>query len=179
LAEHYVDQLQSCADENSLMFWQSWARLYRHALDLRRGGASAAAGAGQGWHVSQIDMAATLHPDLVSDEAVVRAAARLNAWCAPEVMRVVAQRALATLGAEAAKKQLQEALALANAQGAPAWALRCALSLARMAGPERSDLAGSLSSALAACEANGPTRDTREAGNLLAAWGVEAAAAGT
>lgn len=52
-------------------------------------------------------------------------------WCAPEVLRVYAEHALAD-DPSGAQALLLEALDLARQQGALAWELRCADSLARL-----------------------------------------------
>ena len=164
LAARYVAELQACTDAHSLVFWQSWPSLYAQVLARRRDPSNAGA-LKMPTHVSQIDMLATLHPDFVGDEAIARAQSGASEWCAPEVLRVMAERS--TGDAEAAERLLREALTRAQKQDAHAWSLRCATSLAKLLQHRRGEEARELlARALATC--NEDTFDAREATHLLA-----------
>jgi len=199
LAEQRVAELGACVEAHSLLFWQSWPPLFRRALAARRGDAAACVLDEATLHFSHIDMLATLHPAFVGPAVQQRVAQGANRWCAPEVQRVLAQRALQADGAERADgadgadgaergpalQALQATLAAAQAQGAHGWALRCAYSLAEalladgMSGPARELLL----TALAPIQGGGSSGDVRRAQRLIerlaAGAGAAAPAAGT
>ncbi|MFZ4285159.1 ATP-binding protein [Variovorax sp. HJSM1_2] len=134
VAQAYVDELQECADGHSLVFWQSWPRVYRAAI-LKRAQPAGQAGVldESGIQISQIDTLATLHPDYVGAAAVARAQAMVNAWCAPEILRVQGLRAWRVAGERGAGEGLlRQSIALATQQGATAWRLRSATDLAEL-----------------------------------------------
>jgi predicted ATPase len=80
----------------------------------------------------QVDVLATLHPRLLSARAVARAEGGNAGWCRAEVMRSRGE-ALWLAGSDGHAEQLFErALAIAVEQGAAAWQLRAATSLARL-----------------------------------------------
>jgi predicted ATPase/DNA-binding winged helix-turn-helix (wHTH) protein len=80
----------------------------------------------------QIDVLATLHPRLLTARAIARAEAGSAGWSSAEVLRSWGE-ALWQAGSEEQAGQLFErALAIAGGQGAGAWELRAASSLARL-----------------------------------------------
>lgn len=80
----------------------------------------------------QVDVLATLHPRLLSARAIARAEGGSAGWSRAEVMRSWGETLLLA-GAEGQAEQLFErALAIAAEQGADAWELRAATSLARL-----------------------------------------------
>lgn len=98
------------------------------------------------------------------------------AWCAPEIWRQHALRRWAA-GADAeAQTLLGGACALARSQGATAWALRGATSLARLleAQGRRDEALAALGPVYAEFREGADTADLRAAAALLAAWGGHA-----
>ncbi|WP_431052526.1 ATP-binding protein [Roseateles sp. L2-2] len=109
-------------------FWIAWPHLYCKALALR--GLDVAAlrarlGDTERINEMQSDMLGTLAPRFVRPGDLQRVEAGIVGWCAPEVLRVEGER----LGSEAL---LLRALTLARRQGARAWELRTATSLAAL-----------------------------------------------
>ena len=141
--EAALEQLDAQARRYSYGVWQEWVAHYRVVLDclaLAPGPARrrrlrdcaerlARANPKQGDHL------ATFDPGLVAPGAYARARAGRVGWCAPEVLRGRAEAMFDAAPArqDAAAALLRRALAAARAQGALAWELRCAGSLARMA----------------------------------------------
>jgi predicted ATPase len=170
LARRYIAELHQCARGRSLAFWRSWAPMYQLALARLDGATleSRVSGSGLSLHISQRDMMATLHEDFVDEEVLGRAREGRNAWVAAETSRVMGERA-SRAGAEDAERQLRDALALAQAQGAIGWVLRCATSLARLLlGQDRHGEARQLlQTALGHFHEGLDTADVRVAGGLL------------
>ena len=80
----------------------------------------------------QVDVLATLHPRLLSARAIARAEGGSAGWSRAEVMRSWGET-LRQAGSDAQAEQLFErGLAIAAEQGAGAWELRLATSLARL-----------------------------------------------
>lgn len=75
------------------------------------------------------DLLLTFRANEVSDTAFERARNGAAGWCTPEILRVRAEGMTDARGAEAL---LLEAMGLAHQQGALAWELRSAMSLARL-----------------------------------------------
>ncbi|ROM52430.1 transcriptional regulator [Pseudomonas canadensis] len=75
------------------------------------------------------DILVTLGSHALDEPGFERARAGDAGWCTPEILRI---RAESTTDARAAEALLLEALGLAHQQGALAWELRCATSLARL-----------------------------------------------
>jgi predicted ATPase/DNA-binding winged helix-turn-helix (wHTH) protein len=124
-AQVHARELLECTRSNSLLFWESWGQLYRQVLQ------DPAAPREGSFNAGHLDMLATLRADAADARVLQRADAGLNAWCAAEVLRVMGERALAEdADAEAGERLLRRALSLAQDQGAHAWALRAATSLA-------------------------------------------------
>ena len=77
-----------------------------------------------------LDLLGTLDPRMLTAATVARVEAGDVLWCAPEVLRVEAERDLALqYSGPAAESQLWRASELARKQDALSWELRCALSL--------------------------------------------------
>jgi predicted ATPase/DNA-binding winged helix-turn-helix (wHTH) protein len=118
LVDHEVMHAQS--------FWIAWAHAYGKVLALRGRDVDALRerlGATDRSNEMQSDMLCTMAPDLAGPNALARAEAGTVGWCAPEVLRARAERVNS-------ESLLQRALALARSQGARAWELRAASSLA-------------------------------------------------
>jgi predicted ATPase/DNA-binding winged helix-turn-helix (wHTH) protein len=132
-----VERLVQVALLNFSSFWLAWCDSYCRILALRGLDVSALRrrlGPGRGWTSPfESDMLATLSDQLVGPEQLARVEAGLVGWCAPEILRVHGNR----LGSERrhaarAEPVLASALALARRQGARAWELRAACSLAEL-----------------------------------------------
>ncbi|WP_460150677.1 ATP-binding protein [Pseudomonas sp. S3_A03] len=109
------------AHKHSVQLFQTWAGHYAGILGHRDL---------QGMGIVQ-DILITLGVHEVDMAGVERARQGDAGWCAPEVLRVYAEHALAD-DPSGAQALLLEALDLARQQGALAWELRCADSLARL-----------------------------------------------
>ena len=135
-ARDLAGQLEEHAERHGLAYWSGWARLARQVLVARSGrmetlpGAAWRLDAVQGDHlVTWLGAAAGAGVDA----AAQRCAQGQVGWCAAEVWRASGERLLPGAGAAGAAEALFErGLAAARAQGALAWELRCAISLARL-----------------------------------------------
>lgn len=78
------------------------------------------------------DILVTLGACPVDAQNAARARTGAAGWCAPELLRVTAEQMLGQGDMLAAEPLLREALDLANTQGALAWELRSAASMARL-----------------------------------------------
>ena len=129
LVDHDLAHLQS--------FWLAWCDSYCRVLELR--GLDVAPlrlRLGSGWSrvtAMQSDMLGTLVSDLVGPAQLARVEAGTVGWCAPEILRVHGER-LMTVHSQPAQAEgvLQRALDLARRQGARAWELRAASSVAAL-----------------------------------------------
>jgi predicted ATPase len=166
-------RLRDRAERYGLVFWADWASRFEDALAVIHGLAAAPgcalADAPDRGTDMQRDHLGTFYPPLLTDDVEQRCAAGLVGWCAPEVLRVRGLRLLAAdpVGAE---RLFRESLALAQEQGATAWALRSATSLA-MLQLERNEPAqahATLAPARAAVREGAATADVRAADALLA-----------
>jgi hypothetical protein len=118
------------------------------------------------------DHLATFSPQLLTGDAALRCDTGMVPWCAPELMRVRALRLLAEDaidGSGAGAALLHAALALAGQQGAMAWTLRSATSLAalhvRQGCP--ASARATLEPVLARCHEGHGTADVRAARAVL------------
>lgn len=129
VASRYIDQLTKLADGIARDMWQSIARGYREILAAADEGRNpiVADAALPGYHQ---DTFATIHPALMT--AAVRARAMGSpVWSTPEILRIDGTRSAAAGEADAAHALFGRAIDLAREQGALAWELRAATSLAR------------------------------------------------
>jgi len=128
LADQWTKELGEIS-VRSLGYWQGFAQAFRCIVD----GTAISPGSAMEHamrHCAPLgDMMATLRPvsPLPSTQARVEAAA--VGWCAPEVMRLVALDELSHAPA-AALARLEQAMLLAQTQGARFWMLRIALTSA-------------------------------------------------
>ena len=131
-AEAMVASLSDQASRHSLSYWQDWAELFRALLRRRSGDADATV---RIVGTLQCDTAPTLAAAVLSPLAIERAENGAAGWCAPELCRAHGELVLARDGmrrAEAAEALFEAARRLARQQGAVAWELRAATSLARL-----------------------------------------------
>ncbi|HSI48800.1 MAG TPA: winged helix-turn-helix domain-containing protein [Ideonella sp.] len=136
-AATFLDRLVDSALGHGQSFWLGWSDSYCKVLALRGQAVDAQRrriGAERGWTSTiEGDMLATLVPALAGPAQLARVEAGSVGWCAPEVLRAHGEQLLAepALAAQA-EPVLLRALALARQQGARAWALRAACSLATL-----------------------------------------------
>ena len=142
LASAWNCLLREHAARYGLLYWSAWGAGYQHLLDAIDGIAQFSWPAVRSWPM-QIDVMATLHDAAADLQAVRRARTGLAPWSMPEVLRRAAHSRWRTLAAddEAGLRQVEaqfgEALALARAQEAAGWELRCATSLASLLHAQR------------------------------------------
>lgn len=155
-----------------LPHWETLARQYRHGV---------VEGAPDGWLARapaagpHRETLATLEPRYADDALLLRASEGGARWCAAELQRLQGERLLAGGGPGAlagAERLFQGALLLAGRQGALAWELRAATSLARLrhchGAPDSARAL--LEPVLARCTEGFQTADVLAAGRLLAGW---------
>ncbi|AUG07301.1 winged helix-turn-helix domain-containing protein [Pseudomonas sp. S09G 359] len=117
-ARDQLDLLLQQAQKHSVQLFHTWARCYEGTTPITEV---------QGLGLVE-DILVTFNAHAVDDALFERARNGAAGWCTPEILRVRAE-SLADTGA--AETLLLEALGLAHQQGALAWELRCAMSLAR------------------------------------------------
>ncbi|PRA33104.1 ATP-binding protein [Pseudomonas poae] len=115
----HLDLLLQQAQKHSAQLFQTWARCYEGTLQIADV---------EGLGLVE-DILVTFNAIEVQDTVFERARNGEAGWCTPEILRVRAESLADTRAAEAL---LLEALGLAHQQGALAWELRCAMSLARL-----------------------------------------------
>jgi hypothetical protein len=132
LAELMVGELADRASRYSLAYWQGWAVAFRSVLRLRAGSPGEPP---RLIDALQFDTFTTFSADLLMPATIRRADNGEAGWCQPELHRARGEWLLAhgAVGAAAAAEALfQRALDEARRQGALAWELRAATSLARL-----------------------------------------------
>lgn len=118
-AREQLDLLLQQAQKHSVQLFHTWAQCYE--------GTARVEGV-QGLGLVR-DILVTFNALAVDDALFERARHGAAGWCTPEILRV---RAEAMPDPRAAETLLLQALGLAHQQGALAWELRCATSLARL-----------------------------------------------
>ncbi len=128
-ATRYVELLTNLADGIARDMWRSIARGYREILAAWDEGRApiVADAALPGFHQ---DTFATIHSALATDAVRERAMAA-PIWCTPEILRIDGLRRDAAGETDAAYALFARAIDLAREQGALAWELRAATSLAQ------------------------------------------------
>ncbi|WP_425259260.1 ATP-binding protein [Rubrivivax sp. RP6-9] len=181
-----IAELQDLANKHSLDYWASWARMCETALVLREGGQGVCVPSRLQFTAREAEMASTLHERLATQVALERADAGLAGWSAAETLRAATEQGLSegTVDPETADLSLRRAMAIALSQTAASWALRAAMSQARLHARDaagRGHAVGVLDRALARFTQGHATRDhvrarhllevlTRQDGTPLAAW---------
>ena len=146
LATSYVELLLKQSANLSFGYWQSWRCCYEQVAALRDDDGtfefkqrldSLRASA-----ISPIysDLLSTLREELTGPETIARAEEGEAGWCTAEILRVKGMKILKHGGPnapEAAEVSLLRSLDIARQQGALAWELRTATSLARLWGERR------------------------------------------
>ena len=135
-ARQALDRLHEQSMAHSLEYHQLWADCLRMIL------AAPAAGlpvieplqlSSDPLTSSQyLDILGSLREELVSHDAIVRAENGRCGWCTPEILRVKAERLIREGAIGGADALLQTAMDTAQRQGALAWELRTAMTLARL-----------------------------------------------
>lgn len=178
-AGRYTDLILEHSQRCALPHWHFWGEGFAVAQRLLHDGdavAEVATGpAVSALHQSpycgdmQVDVMATLHPRLLSARAIARADAGQAGWSCAEVLRSWGESLRRGGSPEQAGQLFQRALDVAREQGAGAWELRAAISLARLRQSQ-----GRTGEALAPLQAayerfseGHATRDLRQARALL------------
>ena len=130
-AQNLTNELSDKSARYTLAMYGLWAQLFDLVLARRRGDPPQQVTP----TVSlQADSLATFDPLLLNDETARRAHARLAGWANPEILRAVALQQLASHQPDRTRAwaTLEQSLAQAHEQGALAWELRTATSMAGM-----------------------------------------------
>ena len=131
-ARALLELLLQQAQKHSVRLFHTWGRHYAQVLEATPGGADPETAEGDGLIR---DIMLTLRPEVVDDALLQRANSGAAGWSAPEILRVRADNLLSQdcpQQTRSAEGVLLEALAVARRQGALAWELRSATSLARL-----------------------------------------------
>ena len=176
-----VEQLREQTLTHSFDYWQPWWRLYEGLLARHGGSADVSAEALTGEQPLRrklLDHLATFDVRLLSAATIRRVEAGTVGWCAPEVLRAHGESLLGRDGRDseaAAEALFLRALELARTQGALAWELRAATSLARLLVlQERRERARATLEPVYVRFTEGlATADLRAASGLLAELGVD------
>jgi predicted ATPase/DNA-binding winged helix-turn-helix (wHTH) protein len=136
LAREIAGELCELAARHSLSYWQYWGRCIQWALAGKQHGFEdmlREARANPFHSDLHEETLATFDDSLASARAIERAQQGLAGWCAPELLRVKAIGLQRQGGADsvAATALFEAALDLSRRQGALAWELRAATSLAK------------------------------------------------
>ncbi|MGY2198288.1 ATP-binding protein [Pseudomonas gingeri] len=115
------------ARQHSVLLFHTWGQHYAQVIDNT---ASASAPSPASGLVKEIMV--TLDHRLVDDALLERAESGAAGWSTAEILRARAQVLLAEQAPDAAQALLLKALEVARAQGALAWELRSAVTLARL-----------------------------------------------
>ncbi|SFV08532.1 ATP-binding protein [Pseudoduganella namucuonensis] len=134
----YTGMMLEHSQRSALPHWHFWGEGFAAAQRLLHGtgapddAAIAALRQSRFCGDLQVDVMATLHPRLLTPRAVERAESGAAGWCRAEVLRGWGE-SLAQAGAHAqAERCFRRALDIAGEQGAGAWELRAATSLAAL-----------------------------------------------
>ena len=140
-ARELAELLALHGEAHGLAYWNEWAQFYRQVLVARASSANDLSCAAWNADAVQGDHLATFWSALANDATLARCEQGLVGWCMPEVLRAGGERLLAASQDAAAREHAEalflRALALAREQGAAAWELRAATSLARLWWPAR------------------------------------------
>ncbi|MGJ7543794.1 ATP-binding protein [Variovorax sp. LT1R16] len=175
LAQRLLRRLAEHCTAFHLPYWGSWALTYQSAIaGALEPGATAS---GNETDFKRLDMLVTVAPFAVTPQAVARAEAGQAPWCGAEVLRADGDQLLRAGCATQAEARFEQALALAHAQQAPAWALRALTSLVQLGGPYVAARRDRLAAAHGRFHEGLDTRDLRAAREVLGAPLPEAAPA--
>lgn len=163
LAREALSVLRSRTRGNGLMFWDSWADGFEAILTGGHFNLERAT-------LYQMEIFATLGHEPSIDVLNASRRADVPTWCQAELVR---RRAVTPYNGETQERELKVSLDIATRQGAMAWGLRAAISLARLLEErgDREDAHGILLRALRPISEGRDTADMREATALLAELG--------
>lgn len=167
-----ANELSGLAQKHGLGMWAAWSRCHQDAIGFADGEPMRPDWREPMCGVVQLELLATFSADLLEPELIPRADDGLAPWCEPEVLRARGCHA-AQLQTEHGRRQalalFDRALALARSQGALAWELRIATSIATLSNqPDEASMSiDLLTKTLAKFEEGFATRDLRHAEDLL------------
>jgi hypothetical protein len=179
-AARLVARLRERAERYGMGYWVDWAARFEDVLDVIEGRADPQSRSSfsdtQEFSAKFRDHLATFSPSLLTDDAVARVDAGMVGWCVPELLRARALRFLALDANDsdgAAAALLRRSLAVAAEQGALAWSLRSATSLAALyfSRGAAAQARATLEPVLASCREGQGTADLRAALALMTALG--------
>ncbi len=130
LAQARVSLLIEYSSAASLGYWNRWGRIYQGALDLSDDRPTLKIDSE--YSALQIDILGTLDRRLIISSAVERANAGTAPWSAAEVLRgqCMNRYTMGLINHAAKLEMLHQAQAIARAQNARSWELRCAIDIA-------------------------------------------------
>lgn len=171
-------RLRERAERHGMGFWIEWAQRFEDALAVIAGrvhpqGLPSFADRHESFTKCR-DHLVTFSGKLLSDEAIRRCEAGTVAWCLPELLRAQAARRIETDAFDAdggAAMLLRRSLTAARGQGALAWSLRSASTLAELYLRQENKAAAraTLEPVLARCREGRATADLRAACALMGA----------
>ncbi|NWB97054.1 helix-turn-helix transcriptional regulator [Pseudomonas gingeri] len=126
-AHEHLRLLLEQAQKHSVLLFHTWARHYAQVMDQVEGDALPPPGTGL---IKEIMV--TLDTRFIDDALLERAETGMAGWSTAEILRARAHRLLAENRASEAEAVLLKALGVAKDQGAQAWELRSATSLAQL-----------------------------------------------
>lgn len=133
-ARALVARLVAHARSHSLDIWMAWGGFFQQMVAHADGDTTVArqltARTTRGLDNVFRDHMVTFHRDLVAPDCLARVRAEAVAWNAPEMWRALGERCLRRGQEGAARRHFDRSLSLARAQGAVAWELRTAISVA-------------------------------------------------
>lgn len=171
-------RLREWAERHGMGFWIDWTQRFEDALAVIEGTAEPHSlpsfNDTHDLFAKCRDHLVTFSTRLLTDDAIRRCEAGLVAWCLPELLRAQAVRRLAVDAADAggaAAMLLHRSLAVAQRQGALAWSLRSATSLATLYRHQGATARAraTLHPVVALCREGPTTADVRAANALAAA----------
>jgi len=120
------------SEEHGFFIWHGFGRAYRAALH-RDAGTELVGPLRPAMGALLLETLATLDEALADDEILVRGESGRGGWCTPELLRISGRRFLQrSRDRERAEALLLRSLDVARQQGALAWQLRAAISLAEL-----------------------------------------------
>ena len=127
MARELLRLLLEQAQKHSVLLFYTWARRYAQVIDSAAQYSSPPPGTGL-----IKDIMVTLDTGFLDDALLERAETGMAGWSTAEILRARAHTLLTANCTSAAETVLLKALAVAKAQGAQAWELRSATSLAQL-----------------------------------------------
>jgi len=161
-ARELTTRLREHSERYSFKYWRSWSVVFDEVLAWRT--------SGQPLTGVQDAMQVQTLPTLVGMGVPLPEVESRFDWSAPERTRLLGERLRLDGRLAEAEAKMHEALGIARDQGALAWELRCAMSLARLwrGGARHRDGAALVSGVLARMPASSVEADQAEARALLA-----------